>query len=328
MFGQINNILDTALGDIFNQLNSIQGGGIALPSKTFSKAIQFADLVTGFLECDQTNCPENTTFSSKNGIRKATPDEFGGLLEKVGAKSALDKFLDSVDGMIDAEPSAPNCRTNVLRCGPPRVDFLGGGGQGATGSAVINALGRVIGVAIAGKGSGFTEPPLLSLYDSCENGSTAGGFVKIKDGAIEDVVITNPGGGYLPNTTETDIDGNVKEITPDPNANYDGSTSYVTSLSDIVLQNTGFGYQEGDTIRVEGDKATAELIIEDGYVAGAKVIDGGFGFTDLPDLIINSDTGSGARLLPVLKFTKVEDAVELAQIPQTAVITVIDCITK
>ena len=156
----------------------------------------------------------------------------------------------------------------------------------------INALGRVIGVAIAGKGSGFTEPPLLSLYDSCENGSTAGGFVKIKDGAIEDVVITNPGGGYLPNTTETDLDGNVKEVTPNPNASYDGSTSYVTSLSDIVLQNTGFGYQEGDTIKVEGGggQATAELIIEDGYVAGAKVIDGGFGFTDLPDLIINSDT--------------------------------------
>ena len=61
----------------------------------------------------------------------------------------MDKFLDGVDGMIDAEPSAPNCRTNVLRCGPPRVDFLGGGGQGASGSAVINALGRVIGVAIA-----------------------------------------------------------------------------------------------------------------------------------------------------------------------------------
>ena len=328
MFGQINNILDTALGDIFNQLNSIQGGGIALPSKTFTKAIQFADLITGFLECDQTNCPENTTFSSKNGTRKATPDEFDGLLDKIGAKSALDKFLDGVDGMIDAEPSAPNCRTNVLRCGPPRVDFLGGGGQGASGSAVINALGRVIGVAIAGKGSGFTEPPLLSLYDSCENGSTAGGFVKIKNGEIEDVVITNPGGGYLPNTTETDLNGNVKEITPDPNGNYDGSTSYVTSLSDIVLQNTGFGYQEGDTIRVEGDKAKAELIIEDGYVAGAKVIDGGFGFTDLPDLIINSDTGSGARLLPVLKFTKVEDAAELAQVSQDAVITVIDCVTK
>ena len=344
MFGQINNILDTSLGSIFDQLNSIQGGGIALPSKTFSNAIKFADIITGVLDCDQMNCPENTSYSSKNGIRKALPDDFSNLIPKIGVSSFVNPLLDaidgaipqlpglpSLDGAIPAVPSAANCSTNVLRCGPPRVDFLGPlplGGQGATGEPIINVLGQVIGVAITGKGSGYTEPPLLSFFDSCENGYGAGGFVRIKDGSIDKVVITDGGQNYLPNTTETDLDGNVKEVTPNPNASYDGSTSYVTSLSDIVLQNTGFGYQEGDTIRVEGDKAKAELIIEDGYVAGAKVIDGGFGFTDLPDLIINSDTGSGARLLPVLKFTKVEDAAELSQVSQDAVITVIDCVTK
>ena len=52
---------------------------------------------------------------------------------------------------------------------------------------------------------------------------------------------------FLPNTTETDIDGNVKEVIPDPNANYDGETSYVTSLSDVVVENTGFGYDDNDT---------------------------------------------------------------------------------
>ena len=39
---------------------------------------------------------------------------------------------------------------------------------------------------------------------------------------VKVVVMTNGGQEYLPNTTETDIDGNVKEIIPDPNANYDG----------------------------------------------------------------------------------------------------------
>ena len=38
MFGQINSILDTSLGSMFDQLNAIQGGGIGLPSKTFSKS--------------------------------------------------------------------------------------------------------------------------------------------------------------------------------------------------------------------------------------------------------------------------------------------------
>ena len=334
MFGQINNILDTGLGSIFNQLNAIQGGGIELPSKTFTKAIQFADFITGLLECDQTNCPENTSYSSKNGIRKATPDGFGNILDKIGFTSAVDDFVESVDGMIDADPSAPDCSTNVLKCGPPRVDFLGGGGQGASGSAIINVLGQVIGVALDAPGFEYKEPPLLSFFDSCENGYGAGGFVRIKDGSVTEVVITDGGQNYLPNTTETTLneDGSLteKEVIQDPNANYDGEVSYVTSLSDVVLVNTGFGYEDGDTVTVEGGtgQAEAELIIEDGLVAGANIINGGFGFTNLPDLVINSDTGAGARLKPVLKFTRVEDAAELAQISQDAVVTVISCIEK
>ena len=150
-----------------------------------------------------------------------------------------------------------------------------------------------------------------------------------------EVVITSPGQNYLPNTTETTLneDGSLteKEVIPDPNANYDGEVSYVTSISDVVLTNTGSGYEYGDTVVVDGDgdgQAEVELIIEDGLVAGANVINGGFGFTNLPDLVINSDTGAGARLKPVLKFTKVEDATELAQISQDAVVTVISCIEK
>ena len=347
MFGQINNILDTSLGGIFDQLNNIQGGGIALPSKTFSKAIQFADIITGILECDQTNCPENTSYSSKNGISKAIPDDFSNLIPKIGVSSLVNPLLDaldgaipqlpglpSLDGAVPAIPSAPNCSTNVLKCGPPRVDFLGGGGQGASGSAIVNALGQIIGVAVAGRGSGFIEPPLLSFFDSCENGYGAGGFVRIKDGSVSEVVITDGGQNYLPNTTETTLneDGSLteKEVIPDPNANYDGEVSYVTSLSDVVLENTGFGYEDGDTVTVEGGtgQAEVELLVEDGLVAGANVINGGFGFTNLPDLVINSDTGAGARLKPVLKFTKVEDAAELAQITQDAVVTVISCIEK
>ena len=359
MFGQINNILDTSLGSIFDQLNSIQGGGINAPSKTFSNAIKFADIITGVLDCDQMNCPENTSYSSKNGIRKATPDDFSNLIPKIGVSSFVNPLLDaidgaipqlpglpSLDGAIPAVPSAPNCSTNVLRCGPPRVDFLGPlplGGQGATGEPIVNVLGQVIGVAITGKGSGYTEPPLLSFFDSCENGYGAGGFVRIKDGSVDEVVITSPGQNYLPNTTETDLDGNVKEVIPSPDGNYDGSVSYVSSIVDVVLTNTGFGYQDGDTVAVEGGtvsdtlgdeasqgigQAEVELIIEDGLVAGANVINGGFGFTSIPDLVINSDTGSGARLTPVLRFTKIEDATELAQISQDAVVTVISCIEK
>ena len=353
MFGQLNNIIDTNLGSLFTQLNNIQGGGIALPSETFSKAIKFANIITNVLDCDNLDCAKPMTFSTKNGISEAIEDNFSEIIAKAGLKSKLDSFVDTVDGMIEADPSAPNCDTNVLKCGPPRVDFLGGGGQGASGSAIVNALGNIIGVAINGPGFGFKQPPILSFYDSCNKGFGAGGYPVMgevtdpngnKSLGVTGVVITSPGQDYLPNTTETDLDGNVKDVVPDPNANYDGETSYVTELDGVVVQNTGFGYNDNDTITVENGSITGtdvdsikpgqaqvNLKVEDGFIIGAEVVNGGFGFTDLPDLTINSDTGVGARLLPVLKFTKVDDAKQSAdspQIDQDAVVTVISCIQK
>ena len=341
MFGQINNILDTSLGDMFGQLNSISPG-IGLPSKTFSKAIKFANIITSALDCDAQTCPPNTTFSAKSGTSLSGDDDFSNITSKMGISSLVDPFLETLDNAIPAVPSAPDCSTNVLKCGPPRVDFIGGGGEGATGSAIVNVLGQVIGVSILGKGSGYSEPPLLSFFDSCENGYGAGGYVRLNDdGTVKDVVMISGGQEYLPNTTETDFDGNVKEIIPDPNANYDGAVSYVTTLSDVVVQNTGFGYSDGDTITVSGGSATSttgdgdgvgqaevELNIQDGLIVGANIVNGGFGFTSIPNLTINSDTGALAKLKPVLQFTKVDDASQLAQISQDAVVTVISCIEK
>mgnify|MGYP002876252493 CR=1 FL=1 len=381
MFGQINNILDTSLGDMFSQLNSIQGGGIALPSKTFTKAIKFANIITNVLDCDRQNCPENTTYSSKNGVTKSIEDTF----DTIGSKIGLDRLSNIADGISDiadaipAAPSRPDCSTNVLKCGPPRVDFIGGSGQGATGSAIVNALGNIIGVAINGTGFGFKEPPLLSFFDSCDKGYGAGGYpimsnvsiVKDENGnnildedgnittvidpngtelGVVGVVMTSSGQEYLSNTTETDLDGNVKELIPDPNANYDGEQSFVTSLFDVIVENTGFGYGDNDTASVDGGsvssagdtlpgdatgdtiqkpgQAQIELITEDGLITGANVINGGFGFTKLPEITINSDTGAGAKLVPVLKFTKISDASQLAEISQDAVVTVISCIEK
>ena len=170
-------------------------------------------------------------------------------------------------------------------------------------------------------------------------------------------VITNPGQEYLSNTTETTLnpDGTLteKEVIPDPNGNYDGETSYVTSLGDVVIDNVGFEYSDGDTATVSGGsvesagetlpgdansdtiqkpgQAQVELDIQNGFIVGAKVTNGGFGFSRLPEITINSDTGAGAKLTPVLNFTKVDDAKQSAdspQIDQDAVVTVISCIQK
>ncbi len=370
MFGQINNILDSQLGSMFGQLNNITGGDLPLPSEIFSKGIKIANIITNVLDCDRVNCPIPTTFTAKNGVNKAMGDVFDNIIEKSGlsAITNLAEGINSIADGIPAVPSRPNCNTSVLKCGPPRVDFIGSSGQGATGNAIVNALGKIIGVAINGTGFGYVEPPLISFFDGCGKGSGAGGYAVLKevtdsDGntslGVANVVITNPGQDYLPKTTEEDLDGNIKEVIPNPNANYDGSVSYVTTLEDVVVQNTGFGYDNEDTatvidgsVSVVGDnlsgesgdalaiqnlgQAQVELNIQDGLITGVNVVNGGFGFTDLPEISINSDTGAGGRLLPVLKFTKIDDAVKTADtnipfdrnISQDVVITVISCIEK
>jgi len=327
MFGQVLNVLDNDLGGLFGELNNLHGGGIAVPSEVFSKGIQIANLITNVLECDGIVCPvEPTSFSNKYGVQKKNEDRMSGIMEKASLNKLINPLLDKIDNAIDAEPSKPDCNTNVLRCGPPKVDFIGGGGRGVTGSAIVNTLGRIIGVSLGGVGSGYTSPPLLTFVDSCGNGSAAGGYPRIKDGKVVDVVITDPGSGFLPNTIETNIDGTIKEIIPDPNGNYDGETSYVTELDDVVVQNAGVNYDDNDTVIVDG--AEVELVVQNGHIIDANVVNGGFGFTDLPDLQINSKKGVGARLLPVLKFTKVDDAKRDAEISQDAVVTVISCIQK
>jgi len=331
MFGQVLNVLDNDLGGLFDQLNNLQGGGIGQPSDVFTKGIQIANLITNVLECDGVVCPvEPTSFSNKYGVQKKNQDNMSGIIEKASLNKLINPFLEDIDNAIDAEPSKPDCNTNVLRCGPPKVDFIGGGGRGVTGSAIVNAIGRIIGVSLGGVGSGYTSPPLLTFVDSCGNGSAAGGYPRIKDGKVVDVVITEPGSGFLPNTTETTRDENgdlvVKEVIPDPNGNYDGEISYVTQLDDVVVQNAGVGYNDDDTVTVDG--AEVELVIQNGHVIGANVVNSGFGFTDLPKLQINTNNGVGAKLLPVLKFTKVDDAESNVEITQDAVVTVISCIQK
>ena len=81
---------------------------------------------------------------------------------------------------------------------------------------------------------------------------------------------------------------------------------------------------------VDESGSQVELNISDGFIIGASVVPGGqgFGFTELPRIRINSDTGVGATLRPILKFTRVDDANALAATSQNAVLTVIDCVQK
>ena len=164
MFGQVGNILDSQMGDLFGSLGNITGGAIGgmggMPSDLFDKGLMFADMAEQILECDGIKCDQPTNFSTRNGTFTGVTDD----MKNIMLEAAL-KRLPSSEGT-----TAPNCDSNILKCGPPKLDFMGGGGKGLSAKAVINATGQLIGASIFNSGYGFKRPPALNFVDSCDNG--------------------------------------------------------------------------------------------------------------------------------------------------------------
>ncbi len=169
------------------------------------------------------------------------------------------------------------------------------------------------------------------------------------DLGVTDVVVVDPGSSFLPNTVQNELDIDpssptfgqtiTTEVKPNPEETYDGLSSFVTSLGKVKVKNAGMGYSPDDTCTVVSESGTGgadggtggaevKLDIQDGFIVNAEVVNSGSGFTSLPELQINSDSGVGGRLLPVLKFTKVVDAKRKAtETPSNInIVTVIDCV--
>ena len=99
----------------------------------------------------------------------------------------------------------------------------------------------------------------------------------------------------------------------------------ILCLDQITVANPGFGYNCcDDTVVIEPSNG-AEAVIEecDGGIIRVRVTKCGSGFTELPDVYINTKTGFNAFLIPVLKSHREN----LNEFPEGTVVTqIIDCV--
>ena len=102
----------------------------------------------------------------------------------------------------------------------------------------------------------------------------------------------------------------------------------IVCLDEIIVENPGFLFDCcKDTVKIEpANGAKAEIVeCEDGQIKRIEVTNCGSGFTELPEISINTETGFNAILKPIMKFHSPEEM----DVPLgTPVIQVVDCVGK
>ena len=158
----------------------------------------------------------------------------------------------------------------------------------------IKQTGGIIGVDIKYPGEGYTQEPLVRFEDNCKQGYGAFGR------AVIDKDPNSPTYGQL-----------TKILIISEGENYPVEEPEDVFVDEIVVEDGGSGYTMDDTIE---DFEICGLD-ENGTIT--KVCTNNKAYRTLPPVIVQSPTGSGAILTPVMTRKP----------RQMEVITVIDCIT-
>ena len=342
LMGNIMNKIENLISPILGGLSATLGGALGSIKGMIGKALAGINLLYNFIGCDEQKCPLPSSFENKIGPSQKEKMRVNKIMK--GIDSISDKVTDRLPstGIFekkgDGEPSSiaslvGGCESNVLRCGPPKIELFGGTpGVGGIANAVVNEIGEIIGADILDRGMGYTaeSPPYVVFRDNCGDGAGARGTAVIgKDGSIERIIIDSTGYGYMNRYGKVKtIYGDIMSDTTSELSNAD-SKSVTGQLDTVIVANTGFDYNSTDTVEIGDGKneACGKLKVLGGRIVGVEIECTGHGFTSIPEVKINSETGIGADLRPVLKFTDVSEVSETLD-STTEVISVVNCVDK
>jgi hypothetical protein len=326
MMQTIGNEISKAIGPAIQELTSVLGQGIGQVSGIISKAINYAKTILSFFSCEDAKCKEEfdyemnkgyvpkgsvnfqkvLSYSPAQGVRNLFSDgkkQFASWLGQNSGGAPSDSVLSELGLTKEQFAAYATCDGTTLNCGLPKVTFFGGfGGGGGSGAVVVDVLGQIMGVNIKDPGANYTTAPYVTFEDACNTGGGARGNVILKDGKIDSVYMDSNGMQYI--GPEGD------PCTTNPVG--DDGTEYTAYISDVIIINTGVGYREENLIYNLYCDTGVEIypvVDPDGRIIDTRIVNGGI-IRTVPKLVINTDSGSGAILLPVLKF------VEIGQLPE------------
>ena len=400
LLGKVSGLIDSAISSVMAPIKSLLAG-MGAASSSLDSVMGFATDALSFLSCEEDpRCSEVKEWNSISGAEKSATLDLFSIVNK--AKEAAGLVQNAVEGVANigdtlsdiaknadfSDAFKSDCNTGPVNCGPPTVEFIGGGGSGATGNVIVSALTTVLGVDIITPGGNYIVPPRVKFIDSCNKGRGANARAIVEDGKVVRVVIDDTGIDYLPSpdgsqggdgrtwaeADETTVKredgtydtpykpGTVIEVCPgdevtSPGGQIEviygtectnitakppidkskggpfpslgtGDYPVVLEIEDINILDTGFGYDSNDKV-VVGNGAELKIEVDSlGSVTKVDVINGGIGFTEDPNIYIESDTGYNAKLMPVFKVNRVGEEIAPEEVSAGAVLSVIDCVGK
>ena len=299
--------------------------------------------LVGMFDCNQSTGKANGIVDQwiiGQGPSNAPAPDFGKILENANLANAIsiasgaNNLINEVAGLFNSTNGIPNtiggCYTGrPTSCSAPIISIFGGGGSGATAipllGAIVGSTGSVIGAKVTNGGSGYDFPPFVEICDNCNQGYGVVARSTINDaGEVDSIYIVSEGENY----PTGDVYENTTVISDlnDPQTGSLVARNYV--VKNVLIQNPGQNYSQTDTATDQfGNDYSIEVF--EGYINKIQPINiSGNDITtntnttivnDLPIITIESETGSGAILRPILDIEPAEFQGEVKQ--------VIDCVT-
>jgi len=200
------------------------------------------------------------------------------------------------------------------KCIPPEIEVIGNG-SGASLIPIVSKFGTIFSVQIANGGTGYDNDTSVAVIDNTGHGTGARVKFILKDGSIDKVAVIDPGFGYCAGSTQGSVDENVRG-----------------TVDDIFIQAPGVGYDStNDTASINGNDVQFPLLTTpNGSIISIQVPSGfNFEFDDYPEITINTDTGRGASLIPIMAYKPLSNKDNLAVGTRRTLVgitSVIDCI--
>lgn len=136
---------------------------------------------------------------------------------------------------------------------PPLLQIVGGGGTGAEASAqLVGTSIQKVDIVSGGSGLYFGSLPYIIFVGGGGTGAT--GYPVISNGIVVQVVVTNPGSGYVAQPFVALVESHVSGQNPTLNAPFGFAANAIlapTSINKVLITNYGTGYNTAPAVVVE-----------------------------------------------------------------------------